>query len=380
MAEEQPKQRRSGSDRNQRFGDKKNDSKRDWRGRGHHRTDSEESSARSDRRERWDRKPRQHRAERGEQEERGTGRGEFRGQRGERRGQRSKDQFGRNRRDQEARIRQRGDQRSANREDRGRSPDIDPDVTGKELNKVVLKQISGMDDRNRSWVSKHLVMAGRLLATDPELAFEHALAASRRGGRHAVVREAVGLTAYAAGHYHDALREFRTYRRISGDQSHLPLMAASEAALGRPEKAIELAESIEAEKLEVEQKVDMAIIISGVYADMKEYEKAKTVLELPQLNLGRAYSFSPRLFRAYGEALTDLGQLDEAQTWFNQATVADAALGTGDFAPPEIIDLGEDLEEEEPKPRVKDVLDPATTEQQGNQDTAAEQAPATDGE
>lgn len=346
MAEEQRRPRRSGDYRDKRSGDQQNAKGRSGRGRRPYRDESAEGEQ-GQRREQWDRKPR---GERGERADRSG-----RPQPSERR---SRDQQGRQRGDGQDRQRFRGDQRSSNREDRGPSPDIDSDVTGRELNKIVLNQISGMDERNRSWVAKHLVMAGRLLATDPELAFSHALAASRRGGRHAVVREAVGLTAYAAGHFHDALREFRTYRRISGDQSHLPLMAACEAALGRPEKAIELAESVEAEQLDSEQKVDMAIIISGVHAEQQNFEQAKKVLEVPQLNLNRAFSFSPRLFRAYGEALTDLGQLDEAQKWFSQATVADAALGTGDFAPPEIIDLGEDdaEDEQESRPRVKDVL------------------------
>lgn len=354
MADEQRRPRRSGDYGNKRSGDPKSARGGSGRGRRPYRDDDSGKREQTERRDRWDRSPRGERSERGERS----------GQRPERGQRRSRDQQGRQRNDDLDRSRFRGDQRSSNREDRGPSPDIDADVTGRELNKVVLNQISGMDERNRSWVAKHLVMAGRLLATDPELAFSHALAASRRGGRHAVVREAVGLTAYAAGEFHDALREFRTYRRISGDQTHLPLMAACEAALGRPEKAIELAESVEAEQLDTEQKVDMAIIISGVYAEQQDFDKAKEVLELPQLKLNRAFSFSPRLFRAYGEALTDLGQLDEAQKWFNQATVADAALGTGDFAPPEIIDLGDDDEESEPetKPRVKDIL-PESTEQ-----------------
>lgn len=360
MADEQRRARRSGDAGDKRSGEQKSARGAASKGRRPYRDDSA-TRGQGERRDRWDRKPR---GERGERDGQRPGRGD----------RRSRDQQGRQRQDGQDRSRFRGDQRSANREDRGPSPDIDADVTGRELNKVVLNQISGMDERNRSWVAKHLVMAGRLLATDPELAFSHALAASRRGGRHAVVREAVGLTAYAAGHFHDALREFRTYRRISGDQSHLPLMAACEAELGRPEKAIELAESIEAEQLDTEQKVDLAIIMSGVYAEQQEFAKAKEVLEVPQLKLNRAFSFSPRLFRAYGEALTDLGQLDEAQKWFSQATVADAALGTGEFAPPEIIDLGDDDEDaQDAKPRVKDVL-PETPEQSEAEDSTG-QAP-----
>ena len=67
-----------------------------------------------------------------------------------------------------------GDLRAANRADQERSPDIDPDVTGQELDRGTLKEINGLDERPASWVAKHLVMAGRYLDVDPALAFQHA--------------------------------------------------------------------------------------------------------------------------------------------------------------------------------------------------------------
>ena len=60
------------------------------------------------------------------------------------------------------------------------------------------------------------------------------------------VREAVAMTAYAAGKYGEALREFRTYRRISGSNVHLPMMADCERGLGRPDRALDLIRSEEA--------------------------------------------------------------------------------------------------------------------------------------
>ena len=57
-------------------------------------------------------------------------------------------------------------------------------------------------------------MAGRYLDVDPALAFQHALAASRKGGRLSRVREAVALTAYAAGEYADALRDFELASKL----------------------------------------------------------------------------------------------------------------------------------------------------------------------
>ncbi len=267
-----------------------------------------------------------------------------------------------------ARVPNAKDIRSANRPDRERSPEIDDDVTGKELDRATGHQIKTLEEQSAGWVAKHLVMAGRLIDIEPELAFQHALAASRRGGRLSVVREAVGLTAYAAGHYGEALREFRTYRRISGSNVHLPVMADCERGLGRPDRALDMVRSPEAQDLDAPGKVELAIVASGARADLDQLDAAVSELEIPQLDINRAFSYSPRLFRAYAEALAAVGRTEESEKWARQALVAENALGVGDFAEPEIVDLGWDEREEEAarKPRFEkpardaDVVKPET--------------------
>ena len=233
-------------------------------------------------------------------------------------------------------------------------------------------QVRNLEEQSAAWVAKHLVMAGRLIDVDPELAFQHALAASRRGGRLAVVREAVGLTAYGAGHYGEALREFRTYRRISGSNMHLPVMADCERGLGRPDRALDLARSEEAETLDAAGKAELAMVVSGARADLGQLEAAVVALEIPQLNLHRAFSFSPRLFRAYADALDAAGRSGESSKWRHQAGVAEKALGLDEDLEPDIIDLGEDDEDPTPVPvpRVADVL--AGSAVTGTADTAAD--------
>ncbi|GAB3554020.1 hypothetical protein GCM10027404_27400 [Arthrobacter tumbae] len=236
------------------------------------------------------------------------------------------------------------DLRSANRPDRERSPEIDEDVTGSELDKITRAEIRNLEERSALWVAKHLVMAGRLIDDEPELAFQHALAASRRGGRLAVVREAVGLTAYAAGHYGEALREFRTYRRINGSNVHLPVMADCERGLGRPDRALDLARSEDASSLDAAGKVELAMVVSGARTDLGQLDAAVAALEIPQLTKNRAFSYSPRLFRAYADALAAVGRREEAASWHRQAEIAENALGVGAFEDPDIIDLVGDEE------------------------------------
>ena len=256
-------------------------------------------------------------------------------------------QFGRDRaEDRPVRQPNAADLRSANRPDRDRSPEIDEDVTGKELDRATQHQIKTLEDNSATWVARHLVMAGRLIDDEPELAFQHALAASRRGGRLAAVREAVGLTAYSAGHYGEALREFRTYRRISGSNTHLPVMADCERGLGRPDRALDMARSEEAKDLDAPGKVELAIVAAGARTDLGQLDAAVSELEIPQLDINRAFSYSPRLFRAYADALTAVGRETEAAKWQRQAVVAENALGLGVDEEPDIIDLGWDEEEE----------------------------------
>ena len=243
-----------------------------------------------------------------------------------------------------------GDIRAANRDGREKSPDIDADVTGDELERFVLKEIGYLDDRNAGWVAKHLVMAARYIDVDPELAFEHAEAASRRGGRVGFVREAVGLTAYAAGKYHEALRELRTYRRISGSDDHLALIADSERALGRADKALETLTSPEALALTGAAGVEIAIVTAGLHIDAERFDEAVKALEIPALDINKAFSYSPRLFEAYADALEAAGRTEEAAPWRARIAVAEQALGLDVDEEPEILDLDDlldDMEEDE---------------------------------
>lgn len=239
------------------------------------------------------------------------------------------------------------DLRASNRVDQGRSPDIDEDVTGKELDRATLKQVQGLDEKQAGWVSKHLVMAGRLMYDDPVEAFQHALAASRRGGRLACVREAVALTAYAAGEWQEALREFRTYRRITGDDTHVAAQLDCERALGRPEKAVQLASEVDMAKLDRDARVELVMVLSGAHEDIGDLEGARTVLEIPELDRRRGYPFSPRLFQRYADVLSALGREKEARQWEHYVRVAEKALGMGSYADPDIVDIDNGPSEEE---------------------------------
>ncbi|MGV3713858.1 hypothetical protein [Pseudolysinimonas sp.] len=186
-------------------------------------------------------------------------------------------------------------------------------------------------------------MAGRLIDDDAALAHRHALAAARRAGRIAVVRETVGVTAYAMGEFELALRELRTYRRLSGKDDQLPLMVDSERGIGRPEKALELGRSVPRATLDPAVQVALAIAMSGARLDLEQPEAALTELQIPQLDPERAFSWSPALFDAYATVLEDLGRDDEAEQWWQRSDRATIALERA--AIPEGEDTVEIIEE-----------------------------------
>ncbi|MGP0221674.1 hypothetical protein [Paenarthrobacter sp. NCHU4564] len=155
-------------------------------------------------------------------------------------------------------------------------------------------------------------------------------------------------------------------------------MADCERGLGRPDRALDMVRSPEAQDLDAPGKVELAIVASGARSDLNQVEAAVAELEIPQLDINRAFSYSPRLFRAYAEALIAAGRADEAVKWERQAVVAENALGIGEFEEPEIVDLGWDEEEEEAqrKPRFNKDSGDAVVEQPDSETVIAEAAAA----
>jgi hypothetical protein len=176
----------------------------------------------------------------------------------------------------------------------------------------------------------HLAMAARLIEENPQQAHLHATSAARRAGRIGIVRETLAITAYAVGDFALALRELRTFRRISGSNEEIPLMVDSERGLDRPDKALELGRSVDRSTLTVPTQVALAIAMSGARLDQGNAEAALSELEIPQLDPSKAFTWSPDLFAAYATVLEDLGRDDEAERWYTYADRADAALNPGE--------------------------------------------------
>jgi tetratricopeptide (TPR) repeat protein len=167
------------------------------------------------------------------------------------------------------------------------------------------------------------VAAGQIIDEDPELALQHAIAARRIASRIGVVREAVGLAAYAAGDWATAIAELRTYHRMSGKQTHLAEIADSERALGRPERAIDLFRGADRDALDKAGAIELLIVAAGARGDLGQHDAAVAMLQVRELTADEDAEWAARLRYAYADALLAAGRREEAREWFARAAAAD---------------------------------------------------------
>lgn len=203
-------------------------------------------------------------------------------------------------------------------------PPLPDDITGKELAGEVRAQLKSLPEKLAQRVARHLAAAGALIDDDPETAYQHTLAARSRAPRLAVVREAAGEAAYAAGHYAEALAELRAAKRMNGATAYLPIMADCHRALGNAKRAIELAKSPSVARFPAASKAEMTIVEAGARRDLGQLDAALRTLELSPLNSKSRESWVVRLRYAYADTLEQAGRERDALSWFHRTNAIDA--------------------------------------------------------
>jgi len=236
----------------------------------------------------------------------------------------------------------RDDRRAPRRDDRRRDavsdrtedqkiydgPPIPDDVSAKDLDKQARQALQSLPEKLAERVSRHLVMAGLLMQDDPETAYLHALAARARASRNALIREACGETAYAAGKFAEALSEFRAARRMNGQQYYAPMMADCERALGRPEKALAYDTPELRSHLDDAGQIELSIVIAGARRDLGQVEAALRLLETEPLHSKSRAEWVARLRYAYADTLLDAGRREDAVEWFHRVVAVDGNKAT----------------------------------------------------
>jgi hypothetical protein len=226
------------------------------------------------------------------------------------------------------------------------------DVDPRALDPDARKELRSLSKEAAELVAKHLVMAGRLLDDEPEAALAHARAARAMAARIGVVREAVGLAAYAMEQWTEALAELRAARRITGRPDHLAVFADCERALGRPERALTYADDPAVPGLPQEERVELVIVLAGARADMGQVDAAVLTLQEPALRTSAKRSWAGRLWYAYADMLAKAGRAEQAREWFARVVELDDAEATDavdrllELDGVELIDLADEAEAE----------------------------------
>ena len=197
------------------------------------------------------------------------------------------------------------------------------DADPRDLAHEVRSQLRTLSKLAADRVARHLVAAGRLVDEDPQAALEQARAARALGARVAVVREAVGEAAYAAGEWAEAMAELRTARRMTGDDSALPMIADAERALGRADRALRIAQSPEAQALGPAEQAEMRMVEAGARHDLGQLDAALLTLQDFGLDRTSVQPWSARVWYAYADLLLAAERTDEAREWFLAAAGAD---------------------------------------------------------
>lgn len=203
-------------------------------------------------------------------------------------------------------------------------PPLPDDITGKELAPEVRAQLRTLPEKLAQRVARHLAAAGAVIDDDPETAYQHSLAARSRAPRLAVVREATGEAAYAAGHYSEALAELRAAKRMNGATAYLPIMADCHRALGNAKRALELAKSPSVKGFPAASKAEMTIVEAGARRDLGQFDAALRTLELSPINSKSREAWVVRLRYAYADTLEQAGREQDALSWFHRTNAIDA--------------------------------------------------------
>ena len=203
-------------------------------------------------------------------------------------------------------------------------PDLPEGITGAELDRGVRAQLKGLPEKLAARVARHLAAAGMFIDEDPELAYQHALAARARASRTTAIREAAGESAYAAGHYAEALSELRAAKRMNGATDYLPIMADCHRALGNPEQAIKLAKTPSVANFGSEAKAEMTLVEAGARRDMGQLDAALRTLELAPLTSKSRQAWVVRLRYAYADTLEAAGRESDALAWFHRTHAIDS--------------------------------------------------------
>ncbi len=174
------------------------------------------------------------------------------------------------------------------------------------------ERLRGLSKEHAENIGLHMLAAYALEEDDPQLAMEHAQWVARQASRVDVSRETLAFIAYRQGNYKLALREFRTAYRMNGYGDYIPFMADCERGLGNPQKAVDIALSDDAKRLQGEAKAELFLVYAGALADLDLFDKAVEIVHTIAHAQGVGGAYRMRAVQAEQNFLELAGRQAEA--------------------------------------------------------------------
>jgi tetratricopeptide (TPR) repeat protein len=154
------------------------------------------------------------------------------------------------------------------------------------------------------------------LAGDYETSARLARQAKDRAPRSARVRELLGLAAYRAGRWKEALGELLAYRRLTGQLDENHLIADCYRAQGRPERALEVCDEVSRDRVPPELWAEVVIVAASALADRGMLAEALARLSRADLEPQQVNPYHLRLWYVQADLLERAGRREEAlQIW-----------------------------------------------------------------
>jgi tetratricopeptide (TPR) repeat protein len=154
---------------------------------------------------------------------------------------------------------------------------------------------------------------------DARGAASEAAKAKELAPRSAAIREVLGLALYRQDRWKEALSEMQAYRRMSGraDQNHI--VADCYRALGRPDRAVPVAEEALASRgVSIEARAEAVIVAASALADMGRLEQALGLLRRVRTRDDVARPEVIRVWYVTASVLERAGRTQEAAREFRK--------------------------------------------------------------
>lgn len=180
-------------------------------------------------------------------------------------------------------------------------------------------EIRRMSHFGRADVVKEEVLAAVTAADEERLdvAIAHLDRAKHHAPRSPAIREMLGLVHYEREDWRQAARELAAYRRLSGRSDRDPLYADTYRAQGRPQRAVEVLEDLDADEVGEETFIEGLVVTAGALRDLGRPAEAVEAVRRGPLHPDHVLPHHLRLWYALADALEDAGRRDEARQWWD---------------------------------------------------------------